>query len=92
MLRNNLILIILSIIVLTGCATTQPPGINTVIQKVEVPVQTACKAAIPPTPAFNFDKLKLGDDIFVQTQALLADRLLHLGFENQLLVALKSCK
>jgi hypothetical protein len=87
--RNNFILIAL---LLCGCATTQPPGIQIETQKIEIPVQTPCKAVVPPTPSFNFDKLKLGDDIFVQSQALLSDRLLHLGFEDQLLVSLKSCE
>jgi hypothetical protein len=88
MLRNKLIL--LSVVFLSACQTTQP-GIKTVVQKVEVPVATPCKEVIPPAPAFNFDKLQPSNDIFVQVQVLDADRLLHQGYEEQLLAALNAC-
>jgi len=91
MLRNS---VIIAALVLSGCATTQlpsQPGINTVIQKVEIPVSVPCKVKIPEKPAFNFDKLIENDDIYVKSQASLADRLLHLGYEEELLIALNSC-
>jgi len=88
MVRNKLIL--LSVLLLAACQTPQP-GINTVIQKVEVPVAVPCKEAIPPAPAFNFDKLVPSTDIFGQVQALTADRLLHQGYEEKLSAALTAC-
>ena len=89
MVKSNLLLV--AVLFIAGCATTQPPGINTVIQKVEVPVAVPCKAVVPVAPAYNFDKLTTDKDIFVKEQAILADRLLHLGYEAELVAALNSC-
>jgi len=88
MVRNKIIL--LSVLLLAACQTQQP-GIKTVIQKVEIPVAVACKEPIPLTPAFNFDKLVPSTDIYGQVQALAADRLLHQGYEEELLAALTAC-
>lgn len=90
MVKNNLLLSIIVIVLLAGCATTQP-GIKVEIQKVEIPVAVPCKAVVPVAPSFNFDKLTTDKDIFVKNQAMLADRLLHLGYEAELAAALSSC-
>lgn len=90
-MKSNLC-IISSILFLSGCATTHEPGINTVIQKVEVPIAVPCKAEIPESPEFNFDNLDKDQDIFDKTKAVLADRKLHQGYEKELLEALKACK
>ena len=90
MLRNNL-LISLSAVLISACCTTQEPGIKIETQKVEVPVVVPCKVAVPTTPAYNFDTLTVDKDIYTKSQALLADRLLHLGYEAELLAALNSC-
>jgi hypothetical protein len=87
-MQNNIL--ILSIILLSGCATTEPV-INTVIQRVEVPIAVPCKAVVPVKPDFNFDKLKAEQTVFDKTKALLADRKLHMGYEGELLTALNSC-
>jgi len=88
MLKSSLLI---SALMLTGCATTTPPGIKTEIQRVEVPVPVPCKAVVPIKPDFNFDKLTVDKDIFEKSQALLADRLLSKGYETELLAALNSC-
>ena len=62
--RSKIILV--STLLLAACQTTPPPGIKTVIQKVEIPVATPCKEAIPVTPVFNFDKLVPSNDIYGQ--------------------------
>jgi PBP1b-binding outer membrane lipoprotein LpoB len=85
------LLIAAFVLFLAGCATDTPPGINTVIQKVEVPIAVPCKAEVPVKPAFNFDKLAPEQDIFDKSKAALADRKLHIGYETELLAALKSC-
>lgn len=87
-MQNNLL--ICAIILLSGCATTEPV-INTVIQRVEVPIAVPCKAVVPLKPDFNFDKLTIDQDVFDKTKAVLADRKLHLGYEGELLAALTSC-
>ena len=71
-------------------ATT--PTIQTVVQKVEVPIAMPCVVEIPVTPDFNFDKLSQDNDIFEKTRAALADLQLHKSYETELLAALKSCK
>jgi hypothetical protein len=88
MLKSSFSLIL--VLLLSACATPEP-GIKVVVQKVEVPVATPCKVAAPDLPRYNFDSLTVNDDIFTKDKALLADRLLHLGYENELSVALISC-
>ncbi len=88
---QNKLLIIVSALFIAGCATNTPPGINTVIQRVEVPIAVPCKAEVPPKPNFNFDKLTPDQDVFDKTKAALADRKLHIGYETELLAALNSC-
>jgi hypothetical protein len=76
-----------------GCSTVaHEPGIKTVIQRVEVPIYMPCAAEIPEKPKFNFDNLKLDNDLFDKVKALLSDRHLHIGYQEELLAALKSCK
>ena len=87
---NNIIIFSL-LLVLSGCATTDPV-IKVEIQRVEVPIPVPCKTEEPTKPDFNFDKLSENDDIFVKIRAMLADRKLHIGYEEQLSAALKSCK
>lgn len=89
--QNKLIILAIASL-LGGCATTTPPGINTIIQKVEIPIAVICKAEIPTRPDFNFDKLSPDQDIFDKSKAALADRRLYSGYETELLAALKSCK
>lgn len=93
MLKNNFI-IILSSLLISGCAALSSgssAGIQVEPEKVEIPVAVPCKVTIPSSPAFNFDKLVVTQDIYSKTQALLADRWLHMGYEDQLLAALNSC-
>jgi len=87
--RNKLALS--ALLLLSACAHDQP-AINTVIQKVEVPVPVPCTAEEPVKPDFNFDKLDPGANIFDKSKALLADRKLFMAYQDELLVALKSCK
>jgi hypothetical protein len=83
--------IILSVIILSACATDKPV-IQTVIQRVEIPISVPCKADIPATPTFNFDTITVDKDIFEKSKALLADRQLQKAYSGELLAALKSCK
>lgn len=85
--------IVVASLFLVGCDTTpKVPVIKTVIQRVEVPIPIPCKADIPELPDFNFDKLTENDTLFDKSKSLLADRQLHLSYEEELLAALKSCK
>lgn len=85
----NKILILLLAILLPACASN--PVIKAEVQKVDIPIEVACKAEIPSPPDLNFDKLKQEQDIYDKTKALTADRQLQKGYEAQLLAALTSC-
>ena len=87
----NKISIIVFGLALSACATDKPV-IQTVIQKVEVPISVPCKANIPVTPTFNFDTMTVDKDIFEKSKALLADRQLQKAYSAELLAALKSCE
>ena len=87
-MRNRLMPLIA--FVLVGCASD--PVIQTIIQKVEVPIAVPSKVDTPVMPIFSFEKLSQDQDIFEKTKALLSDRKLHLGYEAELLSALNSCK
>jgi hypothetical protein len=93
MVKSNL-LVLVAILSLSGCAlfTKPQPGIEVQIQRVEVPIEVPCKATVPAVPSWNFDKLTTANDIFTKDQYLLADRELHLGYEKELLAALRSCE
>lgn len=89
-MRNNLIL--LSLVVLLGaCASSSPPVLAPLIQKVEIPIPVPCKVSIPKVPVFSFDSLIEENDIYEKTRSLLSDRRLHLAYETELLAALNSC-
>lgn len=87
-MRNNLIVTLC--LVIYGCATTDPVT-KTVVQKVEIPIPVQCKVELPDPPSFNFPKLQITQNIYEKSQALLADRKLQIGYEQQLLAALNSC-
>ena len=84
-------IILLSLSLLAGCATTTPPVIDVKTQEVDIPIAIPCKALVPSKPEFNFDKVTPEQDVFDKTKALLADRKLYLGYTAELLAALNSC-
>ncbi len=88
---QNKLIILASVLILSACATTEPV-VKVVTQKVEVPVAVPCKTEIPLSPTFNFSNLTIDKDLFEKSKAVLADRHLHIGYESELLAALKSCK
>jgi hypothetical protein len=76
-----------------GCAAVnEPPVIQTVIQRVEIPVAVPCKEVTPEAPPFKFGELTVEDDIFKKAQTVLSDRQLHIGYEKELNAALEACK
>ena len=87
-MKNKLILLFAFLI--TGCASS--PVIKTEIQRVEIPIPVSCTVAIPAEPDFNFNKITANDTLFDKVKSLLADRELSIGYQLELLVALKSRK
>lgn len=83
--------VLLLALCLGGCATTEPPPPPKPIT-VQVPVRVPCEIEEPKTPDYNFPRVSIETTLYEKVQALLADRLLHLGYEEQLRTALRGCK
>lgn len=83
-------ILIVAVLLLGGCTTTPPPVPKP--QIVQVPVREPCKIEEPESPQFSFQSLSQESNLYEKVQALLADRLLHLGYEEQLRTALRGCK
>lgn len=83
--------LLLAVLILGGCATTEsskPPEPKI----VQVPIRVPCEIEEPKTPDYNFPRSSTESTLYEKVQALLADRLLHLGYEEQLRTALRGCK
>ena len=78
-----------ALLALVGCAA-QPPEIRTV--RVETPVLVPCRVQKVAAPAFAAQNLKKSDSLEVKVRALLAERRQHLGYERELLAAVKACQ
>lgn len=80
-------------VALAGCAAApQMPDAAPVVTSVDKVVQVECKAPEVDRPAFAFDSLSLGADIYTQAKYLLSDRLQRQGYEWKLEAAIKSCQ
>jgi hypothetical protein len=90
MLRKSNLILVPVVLALVACAHTDPT-VKVEIKKVEIPIAVPCKAEVPAKPSFKFETLKTDDDLFDKSKTLLADRKLHLAYEEELLTALKSC-
>jgi hypothetical protein len=86
----NKFILIPVVLILGACAHTDPV-IKAEVKEVQVPISVPCKADIPAKPGFKFKSLNPDDNLFDKTKTLLADRKLHLAYEEELLTALKSC-
>lgn len=83
--------VLLLALCLGGCATTEPSPPPKPIT-VQVPVRVPCEIEEPKLPQFSFITLTEESTLYEKVQSLLADRLLHLGYEEQLRTALRGCK
>lgn len=72
------------VVLVTGCATTNVP------ETVKVPIAVPCKVEEPNIPTYRFAPPYTS--VFEATRDLLGDREVALAYQNELLVALKSCK
>lgn len=79
--------LILAVALLGGCATASQIKVPEV---VKVPVPIPCKVEEPTAPDFRFSPPY--DDIFAAVRDLLGDRELARAYENELSIAIKSCK
>jgi hypothetical protein len=68
-----------------GCATTQGPPVE-----VKIPVPVKCQTEDPTIPTYRFSPPYT--TAFEAARDLLGDREVALAYENELRIALKSCK
>lgn len=80
----KLIAIILSTLIISGCASTQIP------ETVNVPIAVPCKTETPNKPTLRFNPPY--DNLFEAVRDLLGDREVSIGYEKELEAALRSCK
>jgi hypothetical protein len=73
---------IFAALALTGCAGMKTTGQTTVA--VKVPVAVSCQIPDVKKPVFAVSTLPVGADIFVQTKAMVAERLQRIAYENSL--------
>lgn len=78
------------VVALAGCAGQIEPEPRTV--RVEVPVAVPCRSPAVAEPSWATAALQKGDSLQVKVRALLAERQQHLGYEAQLLAAVKACQ
>ena len=90
-MHTSKIFLILGLLSLVGCATTEPT-VKVVTQRVEVPVPVACKQEAPVPPSYCFSSLSSTSDIYDKTKCLLSDRDLSIGYETELLSKFNACK
>ena len=71
-------------LLLVGCATPSGPD------HVNIPIAVACKTEDPKEPTYRYSPPY--DSVFEAVRDLLGDREIAIAYENELRVALKSCK
>jgi hypothetical protein len=77
-------LILALAVLVTGCATAPE------IKEVMVPIAVPCKTEDPVAPTYRFSPPY--DNIFDAVRDLMGDREVAIAYENELRIALKSCK
>lgn len=70
---------------LSGCAT-----MGGAPSEVKIPIAVACKTEDPQQPTYRFSPPY--DNVFDAVRDLMGDRELATAYENELRIALKSCK
>lgn len=91
MVQNKQIFIALVVFAgLAGCSSA--PKIEYKTVEVKVPFRTPCSAKTPIAPEWLTPLVLKGADVYVQMRALLADRELSKGYQNELETALSTCK
>jgi len=81
-------ILFLSVLLLAGCGTTQPP--NVVDHNVLVTIP--CKVVMPVKPVMPLtDNGLVDDDLFVKSKKALAEIELRKGYEGEIEAAANSC-
>lgn len=77
---------------LAGCAGQPAIEPEPRVVRVEVPVQVPCRVKAPAVPAWAAEGLRREDSLEVKVRALLAERRQRIGYERELVAAVRSCQ
>ena len=80
------IFVLLTLLVVTGCATTQT------LTPINVPVPVACQEEMPERPAMPTEAFTAKPSLDQFVQAAQAELLRREGYEGQLRTALEACR
>lgn len=80
------------VVALAGCAGQPGAEPEPRVVRVEVPVQVPCRAKAPTVPAWAAEGLRKEDSLEVKVRALLAERRQRIGYERELVAAVRSCQ
>ena len=80
------------VVALAGCAGQPVAEHEPRMVRVEVPVQVPCRVKAPAVPAWAADGLRREDSLEVKVRALLAERRQRIGYERELVAAVRSCQ
>lgn len=75
---------------LAGCAGRQDAEPH--IVRVEVPVAVPCRVEEVAVPPWAASTLRAGDSLEVKVRALLAERRQRIGYEREVVAAIKACQ
>lgn len=89
-MRAQVLQVLLSGLLLAGCAARPEPQIQYV--RVEVPVQIPCRAPKVAVPSWAAAGLRKTDSLEVKVRALLAERRQRIGYERELAVVADACR
>lgn len=78
------VLALVAMVALAGC--------ETVPKRVLVPVAMPCKVDVPKPPVWATSLLAADAGIWDQAKALLAERKQRIGYEVELVAAIKACR
>ena len=76
--------LLLTVLLLSGCASVQKPDV------VQVPITVPCETKAPNKPTLRYSPPY--DSLFEGVRDLLGDRELMTGYDTELQAALKSCQ
>ncbi|MGD9662065.1 MAG: hypothetical protein AB7U63_12400 [Porticoccaceae bacterium] len=78
------------LIILAGCASTDPIVVRT--ERVEVPVQVPCRAPDIERPKWAIDALPAGAGVFARVKAMGVELEQRRAYEAHLEAAISACK
>ncbi|WP_144958505.1 hypothetical protein [Pseudomonas oryzihabitans] len=80
------------LVALAGCGAQPVAEPEPRVVRVEVPVQVPCRVKAPTVPAWAAEGLRKEDSLEVKVRALLAERRQRIGYERELVAAVRSCQ